>query len=424
MNKSEWYDGLNNIDAGIVEEYIEEKKRLAVLRKKKNRWLKIGAVAACFAVIICSLIPLISNRIEEKPFRLPTDIDNIVWAKNGENEPSLEFSLWNGWRMNYFLGDALDKAADGQYFALRVTKSDFDDFIYDGKTAKERRIEIKEKYKSVDVLKQLLKEGDALKYGERLYTDGTPDGEKWAEEVFNERTEFYGYELLSTYIVGGEFDREGVCVAIDSASTEIKQLEKILRDAETAYGTSYLKATEKAFADAGICVIIKNGRLFVFVTRKQLAEFDIPEKEKYELSLANRRSYEHEEGDVPTLANNVTGFSLGKIKIQTFDGSSSRPESDGELIDKLNALIRAGEFDTDRICITVMSRKALTREFVSEMNCETVDVTRKYRTAAFNWLTVKYENISPEALRDISNADEVTSITIYVVPDSDIPYSE
>ena len=78
MNKSEWYDGLNNIDAGIVEEYIEEKKRLAVLRKKKNRWLKIGAVAACFAVIICSLIPLISNRIEEKPFRLPTDIDNIV----------------------------------------------------------------------------------------------------------------------------------------------------------------------------------------------------------------------------------------------------------------------------------------------------------------------------------------------------------
>ena len=85
MNKSEWYDGLNNIDAGIVEEYIEEKKRLAVLRKKKNRWLKIGAVAACFAVILCSLIPLISNRIEEKPFRLPTDIDNIVWAKNGKD---------------------------------------------------------------------------------------------------------------------------------------------------------------------------------------------------------------------------------------------------------------------------------------------------------------------------------------------------
>ena len=82
---------------------------------------------------------------------------------------------------------------------------------------------------------------------------------------------------MERYIVGGEFDREGVCVAIDIASTEIKQLEKILRDAETAYGTSYLKATEKAFADAGICAIIKNGRLFVFVTRKQLAELDIPE---------------------------------------------------------------------------------------------------------------------------------------------------
>ena len=31
MNKSEWYDGLNHIDAGIVEEYIEEEKRLAGL---------------------------------------------------------------------------------------------------------------------------------------------------------------------------------------------------------------------------------------------------------------------------------------------------------------------------------------------------------------------------------------------------------
>ena len=36
MNKSEWYDGLNNIDAGIVEEYIEEKKACCAEKKEKQ----------------------------------------------------------------------------------------------------------------------------------------------------------------------------------------------------------------------------------------------------------------------------------------------------------------------------------------------------------------------------------------------------
>ena len=59
-------------------------------------------------------------------------------------------------------------------------------------------------------LAQLLKQGDSLKYGEALYTTGTPDGEKWTKELYEQRVEFFGEDLLSKYIVDGEFLRKSV----------------------------------------------------------------------------------------------------------------------------------------------------------------------------------------------------------------------
>ena len=61
-----------------------------------------------------------------------------------------------------------------------------------------------------DKLGQLLKDGDSLKYGEALYTTGTPYGEKWTKEFYEQRVEFYGEDLLSKYIVDGEFLRKSV----------------------------------------------------------------------------------------------------------------------------------------------------------------------------------------------------------------------
>ncbi len=59
-------------------------------------------------------------------------------------------------------------------------------------------------------LAQLLKQGDMLKYGEALYTTGIPDGEKWTKELYEQRVEFFGEDLLSKYIVDGEFLRKSV----------------------------------------------------------------------------------------------------------------------------------------------------------------------------------------------------------------------
>ena len=71
-----------------------------------------------------------------------------------------------------------------------------------------------------DKLGQLLKQGDSLKYGEALYTTGTPDGEKWTKDFYEQRVDFYGEEFLAKYIVNGEFLRDAVEADIADFSTE------------------------------------------------------------------------------------------------------------------------------------------------------------------------------------------------------------
>ena len=88
--------------------------------------------------------------------------------------------------------------------------SDFG-FVSKNTTNKSDNIEAAESDAQLyDKLGQLLKQGDSLKYGEALYTTGTPDGEKWTKEFYEQRVEFFGKDLLSKYIVDGEFLRKSV----------------------------------------------------------------------------------------------------------------------------------------------------------------------------------------------------------------------
>lgn len=84
-------------------------------------------------------------------------------------------------------------------------------FISKSTTDKSDKIEkVESDAQLYDKLGQLLKQGDLLKYGEALYTTGTPDGEKWTKEFYEQRVEVFGKDLLSKYIVDGEFLRKSV----------------------------------------------------------------------------------------------------------------------------------------------------------------------------------------------------------------------
>ena len=57
MKKKEWNDGLNHLDPDIVEKYVEQKEKLRHNSKKpKGVWLRFGAIAACFLMIVSTII--------------------------------------------------------------------------------------------------------------------------------------------------------------------------------------------------------------------------------------------------------------------------------------------------------------------------------------------------------------------------------
>ena len=81
-------------------------------------------------------------------------------------------------------------------------------------------------------LHQILLDGDKLKYGEILYTTGTPNGIRWSKELYEQKREFYGEKFLAKYIVNGEFLKDLVEADIADFSTEPYTA---LTDANNAY---------------------------------------------------------------------------------------------------------------------------------------------------------------------------------------------
>ncbi len=55
MKRSEWNEGLNQFDADLVENYVEQKDNLRYKKRVKNIWLRVGAVAACLALLISAV---------------------------------------------------------------------------------------------------------------------------------------------------------------------------------------------------------------------------------------------------------------------------------------------------------------------------------------------------------------------------------
>lgn len=78
MNKKEWSEGLDHMDPDLVEKYIEQKDALRQKNKKAQRvWLRLGAIAACFALILSAVIVVPMLR-EDAPGVIPGPGSEIV----------------------------------------------------------------------------------------------------------------------------------------------------------------------------------------------------------------------------------------------------------------------------------------------------------------------------------------------------------
>lgn len=194
--------------------------------------------------------------------------------------PDIYTGRWHGKDISFDLYQAL-KATDSEIIPVSVDFNDIgmNEFVYQDRTIQEY---IDDKYSDEDVhkLEQLLDHGDLLKYGETLYTIGTPDGVKWTKIRYDLTVEFYGDELLSKYIVDGEFLKEQLQADLKALND---YYQSTIDEAVEAFYQARIEETIKLLEAKGIKSerIADTHNMVMYVTAK---EFD-------ELSLENISYY-------------------------------------------------------------------------------------------------------------------------------------
>ena len=61
MKENEFLDGVSNIDPDIVERFVSMDNRLKRNASKRSIWVRVGALAACIALIASVVLSVISN---------------------------------------------------------------------------------------------------------------------------------------------------------------------------------------------------------------------------------------------------------------------------------------------------------------------------------------------------------------------------
>lgn len=239
-------------------EIIAENKR-----KRKNL---IGITSAVSCICLVALIGfggvksgLFGNVIpSEKPGQTtvtpppttqqePNDYPIIFGDGNTVDSAIID---WNGKKIDISLQTAFQSYDEKHRFAITASYNYIDSqFVFNGKTLGEYESDMLEEKNTLGKLWGLLKDGDYLRYGESLYQTGTPEGEKWSKELYDETVAFYGKEFLAKYIENGIFLRDKVNREIESYQMKAEaEYEK----AYQAYITAMIEAAKKELTEQNI----------------------------------------------------------------------------------------------------------------------------------------------------------------------------
>lgn len=229
--------------------------------KNRKRKLYVRYATSLTAMVIVAIVgvnawnnvnPPVSNDIEDKPGisndiedngldETPDDMDNqeplndilvdkdVIWAESDESDNAdmlWAVTEWNGKNISWRLEDAFEKNDENSLFAITAVCMNIDEeYVYNGKSLAEYESAMIKDHELMAKLEGLVKMGDYLKYGETLYLTGTPDGEKWAKELYDETVSWYGEAVLNEYIQNGKFLREKLENDLKNLYKEESQLE-------------------------------------------------------------------------------------------------------------------------------------------------------------------------------------------------------
>lgn len=232
---------------GIDDDIIEAAESRNVSKSSSKIWVRWGAVAAAFVLLLTGALtlpgvlkqnsPVVDNasvteganktgaegslktgaetKKQESPDINVIVADNSTMDVDHRVEGLTEWGKFNA--VSIRLYDALEAGEKDDVFAIFARPAIDYDFVFQGKTIAAYYSDMCDEKNLPELLTQLLKEGDALKYGAVLYETGTPTGEKWAKSLYEERVKYYGDALLKKYIVNGEFFKDKLEEDIEAA---------------------------------------------------------------------------------------------------------------------------------------------------------------------------------------------------------------
>jgi len=429
MKREKISEAMGNISSRHIKEAAEFKAEEKPHRSK-TPWVKWISIAACFMLIVGgifgapSIIELFNGTQPDDmgDIWLPAKLDEIIWASNEQSNEGPDdanaFVTWNGWVMDYSLYEALNHTNDTAYIAVIVSKNDsieLDLFEYKGTTLVKLRTERDEVDLLADKLIEFHKEGEWLKYGDLLYTTGTPDGEKWTKALYDERVAFYGEAFLAKYIVDGEVQTELLNEDYAVCQNRFREMSNEIRELIKAYNESFVDDLKDIFVRSGACTVVQNGSVFLFVQKEELANLKVKSKDNYMLSLASRSAFDGSNTNIPTVDISVTGFNLNKIGLSNVDGCRTGAiTSEEDLYAALNDLISHWE----NLMITIGSDNPIDQTELEEMNYSEVQHW-KYptRTVVF----VNRNNLNIEALKELTLREDISFVWVseQLVPTDD-----
>ena len=192
--------------------------------------------------------------------------------KNGAISVCYALTQWENKTVAVELADQLQAADPDEQFEIIASPYVDYDFVYQGNTLGEYYRVMANNKIMPEVLAELLKEGDSLKYGEALYETGDKDGIKWDKNLYEQKIRFYGEELLAKYIVDGEFLADKVREDIAAIQADTKESIKAYKACWYAYMDSIARSFPKLNQAE-----IKGDYFVLHMTREEFASF-MPEK--------------------------------------------------------------------------------------------------------------------------------------------------
>lgn len=245
-----------------------------------------------------------SSTVNDEP-QSPTIVDDssIIWgissSVTSHDDKLMVQKKCNGKNIDYSLHYAFEEYDDNCTFAVSATHICYDDNCSFTKTLEQFLAEDYARTEKIRCMELLTKMGDELKYGEALYLTGTPDGVKWAKEYYDSTVAEMGEELLSKYIVDGEFLKDELIRDLD---TEYAERDKAM----DAYGKAYAEhradmctTLRKELEEKGIyCEQRSPAALILYISETDLTELTLEDPKNWVFGLAYKESEDAIAGDL------------------------------------------------------------------------------------------------------------------------------